>query len=412
MRLAYQEPFEYPLSEYLNEINWAFWGDEADTPGLIAELQRAISGGELSINTQRQKDDLIQPSLTQELPAPTPMAQPLELPEGTMDPGSKYYVERASDAIALETIRQQGVTITIKGPRQMGKSSLLIRTMAAARELKKRVVFLDFQFFDKAALLDADRFYRQFCQWLSLKLRLPDQTEQWWRLYGSMGNPLVCTFYLQDYLLAELNGPVLLAMDEVESMFGAAFRTDFFGMLRGWHNSRATEPIWKQLDLALVTSTEPYQLIEDLNQSPFNVGQVVELADFTLEQVTDLNQRHGSPLSTDQLYELMGLLHGHPYLVRRALYLTASGRLSVAGLFQRRLEERGAFGDHLRYHLSRVYDHKKLVKGLLQVFDSQTCPDERVFFRLRGAGLIRREGQRVVPRCRLYEAYFQEHLGG
>ncbi len=412
VRLAYQQPFQYPLGEYLNEINWAFWRDEKDTLGLIAELQQAISGGELSINTQTLKEKLLQPSQAETLFAPTPMAQPLELPEGTMDPESPFYVERPSDGVALSTILQQGVTITIKGPRQMGKSSLLIRIMNAARYFQKRVVFLDFQFFDKAALLDTDRFYRQFCQWLSLKLRLEDQTEQWWQIYGSMGNPLTCTYYLQDYLLAELNSPIVLAMDEVESMFGTPFRTDFFGMLRGWHNSRAMEPIWKQLDLALVTSTEPYQLIEDLNQSPFNVGQVIDLADFSLEQVADLNHRHGTPFSTKQLNKLMDLLHGHPYLVRRALYLVASDLMSVDELFRRRLDERGPFGDHLRYHLSRVYDHTTLVKGLLQVFNSQTCPDERVFFRLRGAGLIRREEQKVVPRCRLYEMYFQEHLRG
>jgi hypothetical protein len=412
VRLAYRVPFAYPLSEYLNEINWAFWRDEADTAALIAALQRAIAGGTLPINTPTLKEELLEPAIAGSLPPPTPMAQPLELPEGTMDLESQFYVERSSDRIGLETIQQQGVTITIKGPRQMGKSSLLIRIMNAARSQQKRVVFLDFQFFDRTALSEADLFYRRFCQWLSLKLRLPDETAQWWELYGSMGNPLTCTYYLQDHLLPELGSPVVLAMDEVESMFGTPFRTDFFGMLRGWHNSRAMEPIWKQLDLALVTSTEPYQLIEDLNQSPFNVGQVVELADFSPEQVADLNQRHGMPFSTDQLYELMGLLHGHPYLVRRALYLVASRRMSVNELFERRLDERGPFGDHLRYHLSRVYNHKTLVDCLLQVFKDQTCSDEGLFFRLRGAGLIRREGQRVVPRCRLYEAYFQEHLRG
>ena len=227
-----------------------------------------------------------------------------------------------------------------------------------------------------------------------------------------MGNPLTCTYYLQDYLLSKLNSPIVLAMDEVESMFGTPFRTDFFGMLRGWHNSRATEPIWKQLDLALVTSTEPYQLIEDLNQSPFNVGQVLELKDFPLEKVVTLNQRHNNPFFNKQLTQLIDLLHGHPYLVRRALYLVASGRISVEELFQRSAEEQGPFGDHLRYHLSRVYDHKTLVNGLLQVFRTETCPNERIFFRLRGAGLIRREGKKVVPRCQLYKAYFQEHLGG
>ena len=384
---------------------------------MIAELQKAIAGEALSIITPEQKEELLEPIQQEEFPAPTPMAQPLmaqplELPGGTIDLESNFYVTRTADAVALETIQHQGVTITIKGPRQMGKSSLLIRIMNAARELEKRVIFLDFQFFDKAALSDADLFYRRFCQWLSIKLRLADRTEQWWQDFGLMGNPLTCTYYLQDYLLAKLNSPILLAMDEVESMFGTPFRTDFFGMLRGWHNSRATEPIWKQLDLALVTSTEPYQFIEDLNQSPFNVGQVLELKDFSLEKVVTLNQRHNNPFSNKQLDQLMDLLHGHPYLVRRALYLVASGRISVEELFQRSAEEQGPFGDHLRYHLSRVYDHKTLVNGLLQVFRTETCPNERIFFRLRGAGLIRREGRKVVPRCQLYKAYFQEHLGG
>ncbi len=413
VRLAYQEPFQYPLSEYLNEINWAFWRDENDTSKLIDELQKAIAGEALSINTQELKEDLLEePSQTETFPAPTPMAQPLELPEGTMHVESNFYVTRDEDAVALDTIQQQGVTITIKGPRQMGKSSLLIRIMNEARDLDKRVIFLDFQFFDRAALSDADLFYRQFCQWLSLKLRVPDKTEQWWQDFGLMGNPLTCTYYLQDYLLAELNSPIVLAMDEVESMFGTPFRTDFFGMLRGWHNSRATELIWKQLDLALVTSTEPYQLIEDLNQSPFNVGQVLELKDFSLEQVTELNQRHGNPFTQVQLDRLMDLLHGHPYLVRRALYMVASDRISVKELFEQSSDEQGPFGDHLRYHLSRVYDHSHLINGLLQVFHSEICSDERVFFRLRGAGLIRRESKKVVPRCELYKAYFQEHLGG
>ncbi|MEL6334845.1 MAG: AAA-like domain-containing protein, partial [Cyanobacteria bacterium J06626_26] len=176
VRLAYQSPFQYPLSEYLNEINWAFWRDETDTPKLIADLQQAIAGGDLSLNTKDLKEQILQePEKTEEFEAPTPMAQPLELPEGTMDLESGYYVERATDAVALDTIQQQGVTITIKGPRQMGKSSLLIRTMNKARGLEKRVVFLDFQFFDRSALEDANLFYRQFCRWITLRLRLKDQ---------------------------------------------------------------------------------------------------------------------------------------------------------------------------------------------------------------------------------------------
>ena len=39
VRLAYNEPLVYPLSAYLNPLQWALWDKESDTPRLIAELQ-------------------------------------------------------------------------------------------------------------------------------------------------------------------------------------------------------------------------------------------------------------------------------------------------------------------------------------------------------------------------------------
>src|SRR6266508_4754091 len=84
VRLAYREPFQYPLSAYLDEINWAFWGSPEDTPRLVEEVTRATAGGELSL----PNIDLIRPGVELSLPQPTPSAQPmpLEMPEGTMDP--------------------------------------------------------------------------------------------------------------------------------------------------------------------------------------------------------------------------------------------------------------------------------------------------------------------------------------
>ena len=144
----------------------------------------------------------------------------------------------------------------------------------------------------------------------------------------------------------------------------------------------------------------------------FNVGEVLDLRDFSLEQLHELNQRHGAPLTLQQERQLMGLVNGHPYLVRRALYLMAQQRLTVDQLFRQAAEDRGPFGDHLRYHLFRIYDKLALVKALLQVIRSGDCPDEQLFFRLRGAGLVRRDGPRVTPRCQVYATYFQEHLRG
>jgi hypothetical protein len=321
---------------------------------------------------------------------------------------SRFYIERATDRQAIECMQQTGVTLTIKGPRQVGKSSLLMRAIDAAMAAGKRVAFLDFQFFDRTALASPDLFFRQFCSWLTDTLELDDQVDAFWSV--QLGNSQRCTRYVERYLMKEIDAPVLLAMDEVESMFDADFRSDFFGMLRGWHNFRAARPAWRRLDMALVTSTEPYQLIANLNQSPFNVGQVLTLDDFTAGELHALNARHGSPLEPAgerQLYELLG---GHPYLTRRALYQIASGRSTSEVLFRDAAGERGPFGDHLRYHLFRMNGQPDLVQGLLQVLNQGRCNDDTVFWRLHGAGLVRGDCQSARMRNRLYAEFFGRHL--
>ena len=426
VRVQYREPFQYPLDMHLDPINWAFWDGPEDTARLVAELEVALAGGALPVATAQAKEALLEEweesPANQKLPPPKASAQPrrkkkkrqsqpLEQPEGTMDPESAFYVAREQiDSVALETIAQLGVTLTIKGPRQMGKSSLLLRTVEAARAAGKQVVFLDFQLFDQAALQDADQFYRQFCYCLADELDLEDAVEHYWA--RPLGNTQRCTRYVERHVLKQVTEPIVLAMDEVERMFDTPFRNDFFSMLRSWHNQRAMKPLWKRLDLALVTSTEPYQLIADLNQSPFNVGQVLRLEDFTPAQVGALNEAHGEPFGAGELQKLIGLLNGHPYLTRRALYLVASGRLEARELFSTAADERGPFGDHLRYHLFRMYDQQALVKGFLEVLRRRNCADERIFFRLNGAGVVMREGHNVVPRCQLYGEFFGEHLRG
>jgi hypothetical protein len=407
VRVSYREPFNYPLSAYLNHINWAFWESEHDTSHLIEELKQAISGESLTIDND-SKDKVIQPGEPTEMPPPLPVAQ-LELPEGTMDYQSAFYVERSGDQLALDVIKRQGVTITIKGPRQMGKSSLLRRLMEAATEQGKRVVFLDFQLFDKSALTDAKTFFHQFCGWLTDELGLENRVDEF-KSYLSI--TMCCTRYVERCILKQSNGPITLAMDEVDRAFDTDFRSDFFGMLRSWHNKRAMNPSWKYLDLALVTSTEPYQFITDLNQSPFNVGQVIDLEDFTLDQVSDLNHRHGSPLTPNQVQKLVALVGGHPYLVRKALYLVSSKHISTYDLFAHATDDRGPFGDHLRYHLFRMHGRNDVIQGLLQVIQGKGCQDPLVFFRLRGAGLVRKEGNAAIPRCQLYADYFRERLNG
>src|SRR5438105_3525682 len=122
-------------------------------------------------------------------------------------------------------------------------------------------------------------------------------------------------------------------------------------MFRSWHNRRALDPggPWSRLTLAIAYATEAHLFITDLNQSPFNVGTRLALEDFTLQQVDDLNGRHGEPLEgegeLERFYDLVG---GQPYLVRRGLYELRARDLDLAALESQACGDEGPFGDHLR----------------------------------------------------------------
>ena len=417
IRVAYHERLPPPLSGYLSPINWALWEGPEDTPRLLEQLAKAMSGGELpgsalSASSTPQGGAPSEPaSSALRPPLPSAMLELDESLEGAMDTQSAFYVVRDADATVMKAVSQkQGTTVTIKGARQMGKSSLLMRGLAGALAAGKRVAYMSLQEFDSSSFSNPDLFFQRFCSSLGDQLGLANHVDAYWQ--KPMGSSQRCGLYMSGHILRALEAPLVLGLDEVETLFEIPFGTDFFGMLRSWHNNRAlpTTPVWKKLSIVLVTSTEPFLFIKNLTQSPFNVGQTLELGDFAAEQVAELNQRHGSPLSAQQEQELFALLGGHPYLVRKALYLVASGSMRAGDLFTQAAEDRGPFGDHLRHLLFRLGSQPQLKAGMREVLHRNACPSEDVFIRLRSAGLVRQEGTAMLPRCELYRRYFRERL--
>jgi len=284
----------------------------------------------------------------------------------------------------------------------------LVRAATQAQQLGRELAFLDFQLLDEGKLKDPQRFFQGFCRWIADELNIDGSVDEIWQ--GGLGHTQSCTKFLRRYVLKELDKPITLVMDEVDRMLDCPFRSDFFGMLRNWHNTRATSPEWRKLDLLLVISTEPYLLIDDLKQSPFNVVEPIRLKDFNLAQTTDLNNRHGTPFDPPMVEQLQKLLGGHPYLIRQALYRVAVGEFAPEDLLTRSLDDDGPFGDHLRHHLAWFSERPELVSALLGIIRHQKLDDEILYNRLHGAGLIMRVGDKTVPRCELYTNYFRERL--
>jgi len=410
VRVNFDGSLPYPLNAYLDKIQYATWNRTEDTARLTQELIAAMAG-------QPATETHVEPATAVSSPhLPPPYAAPLPVPGGALDVDDPWYLPRPEDAAALSSASQPGQTLTIKGPRQMGKSSLLMRMVKAGLDHGKRVALLDFQLVDEATKADATLFFGRFASSIAEQLELPDTVRQQWD--AGYSNPQNCTRYVERQILQPLNGPCMIAIDETDSIFRTTFSEDFFAMLRSWHGLRA-HPVrrgWKNVDIILSTSTEPQLFIERPHESPFNVGVVLALQDFGPAQVAQLNALHPKPLADADVQRLYALIGGHPYLTRKALYMLAGNTptSSVDDLFAHATDDTGPFGDHLRYYLLRLQRKPELIAMLRQVIQRRAADggDELLVHRLQAAGLVRREGNTVVTRCDLYARYFSERLHG
>jgi AAA-like domain/TIR domain len=325
---------------------------------------------------------------------------------------SVFYVNRPPvEERCFAAIAKPGALIRIKAPRQMGKSSLMLRMMQFARDRGEQAAVLNFQYAEQDCLSNLDLFLQWFCLTLTDQLGLEERLADYWK--GSLGCKNKCTNYLQRYLLPEIKTAIALCLDEVDEIFQhPAIATDFFGMLRAWHEESKVKPIWRNLRLVIVHSKEVYIPL-NINQSPFNVGLPIDLPPLTADQVRDLAQRHGLAWAEPEVVELMNMVGGHPFLVRGALQAIARGELTLAQVLHVAPTEGGLFGEHLRRHLLNLEGDAKLLAAMKVVLatDQPILIDTTEAFKLVSMGVVRYEGSRVVPLCDVYRQYFGDRLG-
>lgn len=336
----------------------------------------------------------------------------IPFPESSVAPDSEFYIERNNvENLCYETITKPGSLIRIKAPKLMGKTSLTNRIIANAKSQNYQVVYLDLSSVERRILTDLDKFLRWLCCMASRQLKLENQLNDYWDsdILGSNDN---CTVYFEEYLLAEIDAPIVLALDNVDKIFGyTEVIEDFFGMLRSWHEKAKISEIWQQLRLVLVHSTEVYVPL-DINQSPFNAGVPVELVEFDKKQVEKLVAIHGLNWNELEIKQLMELIGGHPFLVRLAMYEVSSKGLSLDKLLQEASTEAGIYSNHLRGYFELIQKCQELIDAFKVVVNSASPVELNsiLIYKLHSLGLVEQLDNCVKPSCNLYRDYFQRVL--
>jgi hypothetical protein len=398
VRLAFADALAEPLGGILSAAPQFAWKDVHDNARVATELAASLRN-------------------------PAPVLKEPEPAGGAVPLDSEYYIERPTDAEFRKAVERRTCVILVKGARQMGKTSLLARGLQQARAAGATVVTTDFQTLNNDDLSSIEKFYRALMKQMVKRLGLKISLDDAWRA-GDSANDNFAAFL--ETVLEGVPQALVWGMDEVDRLFTSEFASEVFGLFRSWHNDRMLNPegLWTRLSMVIVYATEAYLFIKDINQSPFNVGTKIELRDFGIEEVSELNRRYGTPLETPaELQRFFALVGGSPYLVRRGLQelraLAASPRGAVGAYPLETFEsiadqDEGPFGDHLRRILVTLAKNPVLTEAVRQVIGSAgakaSIPMDD-FVRLRSAGVMAgASSNEVMLRCELYRKFLIRHL--
>ena len=416
VRVDFEGQLPYDLGAYLDRIQYVLWKPkmpfDAIADGLLKTIDAPEAPDESTPQDIRYQGNEELYDATEAIGAPLPAADPrlvATLETGTLQVDSPFYVRRASDDEAEACLKRGTPTIIVKGPRQMGKSSLLARMHAQAQKMGRKSWYRDLQYLDERHMKDLDTLFRCLAREMARAFATSIQPKDFWdEEDGPTGN---LTRYLEDAILAEADEPVQIIFDEAERIFDRPYRNQFFAAIRGWHNDHAVNDNFKKLSIVIGHATTPALWIKDINQSPFNVGHRMNLRNFEAIHIAELARRHDLALSSSEVDEIIALLVGHPYLTRAALHALVSRSRTLEQLLGVASNETGPFSDHLRGLAWILHKTPEMRSCLLDIVHGKACHDEEHFQRLWAAGLIRGNNRTEAKvRCRLYEDYFRCHL--
>ena len=334
--------------------------------------------------------------------------QSLDFPEGTMPLNSTFYIERSNiESQIYQELNKSGALVRIKAPREMGKSSLVLRLLDQAKSQNYCTADLNLELTDQIILDDLNRFLRWLCANVSIQLQLKPKLDDYWD--EDIGSKVSCTMYFSHYLLKSIDQPLILVIDEVNQLFEHPdVAKDVLPLLRSWHEEGKRQPIWQKFRLVVAHSTEIYVQLQ-LNQSPFNVGLPIQLDPFELEEIEALAIRYGLNWAHGkEAQQLMNFVGGHPSLVHIAVYHLSKNQMPLQALLDDFALVTDIYGYHLQRHLATLKKQSELDNALSQVMKSSEPVrlEPIIAYKLSSMGLVVRQDNGFKPGCELYRRYF------
>jgi tetratricopeptide (TPR) repeat protein len=339
---------------------------------------------------------------------------------GALDPNAPSYVTRQADEELMQTALS-GEYCSVLTARQLGKSSLMVRTVNRLKSRAIRTVVIDLTAIGIEEVSDSEWYFGLISQ-LRRQLDLTLDEVAWWKEQSQLGPLQRFSEFVRHVVLKEVQESIVVFIDEIDSTLNLPFSDDFFAAIRAFHNARASDLAYKRLTFVLLGVARPGDLIKDRSRTPYNIGLSIDLNDFTMEEAQELlpGLKAVSSEQADAILErVLYWTGGHPYLTQRVCaaivaedneWTDAQIDALVKRLF---LTQEARKDTNLQFIRDRVRvgrERARILRIYRRVLAGKRVADEErsaVKSQLKLTGLVKAtSGGDLVVRNRVYETVF------